>query len=108
MQWNAFVDAERGNVPFPKPDFLHTFNERCLAKLEADIVPTPDENIYVVVKGNLFPLKEKTKGIISDVKQQNAGGSQFCGNIIERANLQQAIQIMEYWGMKVTVYDEVA
>lgn len=108
MQWAAFVKAENGNVTVEKPDFLNTFNVRALEKLKTDIVPTPDENLFVIVKGNIYPLKEKLKEVVSPVKIENVGGSDFNGYEIQKKNLDKAIEIMEYWGLMVTLYDEVA
>ena len=107
MQWAAFVKAENGNVTVQKPDFLNTFNVRALEKLKTDIVPTPDENLFVIVKGNTFPLKDLLKEVVSPVKMENVGGSGFNGYEIQKKNLDKAIEIMEYWGLMVTLYDEV-
>ena len=46
--------------------------------------------------------------LISEVKIENAGGSEFCGSTINKNDLEHAIIIMEEWGYKPTVYDEVA
>ena len=108
MQWAAFVKAENGNVTVEKPDFLNTFNVRALDNLKTDIVPTPDENLFVIVKGNIYPVKEKLKEVVSPVKIENVGGSDFNGYEIQKKNLDKAIEIMEYWGLMVTLYDEVA
>ena len=52
-QFKAFQESQdKCNIQMP--DFLHTFNIRTLQKLNVDIVPTPDPEIYVCTKGNLY------------------------------------------------------
>ena len=46
--------------------------------------------------------------MVSPVKMENVGGSGFNGYEIQKKNLDKAIEIMEYWGLMVTLYDEVA
>ena len=108
MQWAAYVESEGGSVDVPKPDFLSTFNPRALDRLQVDIVPTPDPDLYVVTKGQLYPVKEKLAPFVSETKEENVGGSTFDGYVVKKENLDAAVEIMVYWGYKPTVYDEVA
>ena len=56
----------------------------------------------------MFPLKEKLKDYVTEVKHENVGNSGFDGYVIEKIHIENALEIFEFWGYKPTVYDDVA
>ena len=103
MFYQAF-NSVPGCSQIPLPDF--TFPSKALDKLRVDIVPTPNAQMYVVIAKNLFPLLDLLQDLVG-IKAEDVGQSGFDGYPLMSANLEQAVQIMEHWGWKTTIYDEV-
>ena len=83
---------------------------KALAKLTCDIVPTPDETVYVLLNAWVFPLidiiGDDGKKLIS-IKEENVGGSGFDGHVVKKENIEELIGIFEMFGWGPTVYDDV-
>ena len=93
-----------GCEDIPIPDFI--FPPKALDKLRIDIVPTPDPNMHVIIGASIFPLLTLLENFIG-LKAEKVGGSIFDGYPLPTANVKEAVAIMEDWGWKPTVYDEV-
>ena len=88
---------------------MFQFPAKSEEKLRLDIVPTPNEDIFVVLGPNIYPLLDVLDGVLESItKTENVGGSGFDGHALATNNINKAVAIMEDWGWKPTLYDEVA
>ena len=78
------------------------FNPKTLAKINVDAVPIEDNQACIM--GNIYGMREKIVKLCPSYAWSKTKGP-VPGNIINIDELPAAIEILEEWGWKATVFD---